>query len=302
MIIAFIDDICPPETRAYLSDEEIRKLVAWAVSVKADPGVRSASVSDPDEDVKETEDLSDEQVYQREYYLRTWERKKKMAARRWKVDTGYRLREMARMRSRRARERSERGESKFAKLMKRHRRPEAGAWLDEAAWDLYREYRQWPKCLGKTYKPSKGRKRKGSIPGWEDYVLGLPTGLRKADMLAEFKRWKSVRARAGRNPMRAMVGGSPQWIYSSAELALSVGRQSSTVCRWLKSGTLPGCSVWVGPKEKPAAYFSQDFIDAVHRACARVYKAAGRGDLAVLGRMIREELAEAGVAVDPSDT
>lgn len=111
----------------------------------------------------------------------------------------------------------------------------------------------------------------------------------KLKAMVEDKREKLAPTR---RPRLVEIDGWRGYAYGTGTLAREVGRESATVRAWLASDVLPGASVWVGVR----AHFTPDYCAAVRRACLRLLRRDGRGDLDILTQLVREEFKAAGVS------
>ena len=106
---------------------------------------------------------------------------------------------------------------------------------------------------------------------------------------AEAEKRDVDRKRPARRPRLIAFTGKKadlQPAYPSGTAALCIGRGGETLRGWLNEGVIPGASAFYGDK----AYFTQGVIDAMYRACFRLYFEDGNGNLEVLTRLVREEL------------
>lgn len=115
------------------------------------------------------------------------------------------------------------------------------------------------------------------------------------DAMVAAKKSRRSRTQA---PRDVWIDGHPVRCYSSGSLAREIGREARTIRLWLDSTYLPGASAFLGT-EKPDAYFSEAFSEAIKRACRRLYRLDARFPRDKLRGLVLEELAVAGESYVP---
>jgi hypothetical protein len=99
---------------------------------------------------------------------------------------------------------------------------------------------------------------------------------------------KRKQAKPTRRPRLVDIDGKKVFVYSTGSVAREVGREDATIRAWLAQDVLPGPSIWIGQR----AHFTEEYAKALRAACKRLLRLDGRGDLDILRRLVREELAE----------
>jgi len=100
------------------------------------------------------------------------------------------------------------------------------------------------------------------------------------------------RGRKGHPRYAKLSNGWVGWVHSTRTLALMVGRRPCTIARWVDAGVLPGSTARFGRRY----FFSKKFMQAVRRACKRLFYEDGNGSRDLLSQLIREELTRDGLS------
>lgn len=103
---------------------------------------------------------------------------------------------------------------------------------------------------------------------------------------------KRKAAKPTRRPKYVEVDGERCYVYGTGTFARELGKEDATIRVWLKSGILPGCTIWIGKR----AHFSETFMRAVRQAVKELYTIDGRGNLDVLKRLVVEQFKADGVS------
>jgi hypothetical protein len=235
------------------------------------------------------------------YWREQPENKKRVSKRnrkRWKTDKAFRERELDRSRKQRSFERQERAGERFAKnVTEKAAEKQAELARREAEVAQAREGLPCQRCKGVTRSDPGGKRLAGADKGKTiDPKLvaegGGPIPCRKCDGLG-LVRVKKKGPPAG-IPRKArfveIPGVYKGFVFPVGMLAVKTGRSSPTLRFWIEHGILPGCTIAFARR----CYFSPGFMDAVLKALERVYLLNGQGRRDMLGRLIREELTNAG--------